>query len=101
MLALPSLDSMRAYVKATLCARDRLDESQSTLKQAAVVRRGKPCGLMFQVCGPRLLRTYAVWAALDHRILFYDSTGRRFEEVKLTDSPGVAELLPRERRLAA
>ena len=52
-----------------------------------MVRNGKVCGLMFHVEGPRLLRTSAVWAADENRILFYDSTGGRARDVRLTESP--------------
>jgi hypothetical protein len=43
--------------------------------------------LYFQIEGPRLLRAYAVWAGDDHRIFFYDSTGARFADVRLSDEP--------------
>jgi hypothetical protein len=42
---------------------------------------------MFHVEGPRLLKTSAVWAGDEHRILFYDSTGARFSEVTLSEGP--------------
>jgi hypothetical protein len=45
------------------------------------------CGLIFHVEGPRLLRTSAVWSAEDDRVIFYDSTGQRFHEVRLSESP--------------
>jgi hypothetical protein len=90
VVPLPTLDRLRQFVLATLCERDRLDPHQVQLRQAPVRRRGRPCGLFFQVQGPRLLRTYAVWAGDEHRILFYDSTGDRFAEARLSDAPDVA-----------
>jgi hypothetical protein len=92
VVPLPSLDELRGYVKDVLCTQDRLDPSQATMRQALVRRGGRTCGLFFQVEGPRLLRTYAVWAGDDHRILFYDSTGERFAEVRLSDAPDPAKL---------
>jgi hypothetical protein len=74
-------------VLQTLCAHDQLDPRQTPLHQARIVRSGKPCGLFFQVQGPRLLRTYAVWAGTEDRILFYDSTGVRFAETRLSEGP--------------
>ena len=90
VLALPTLPDLLAFVHAELCRADRLDPKQAPLKQSPVRRGGKPCGLLFHVEGPRLLRTSAVWAADERRILFYDSTGVRAKEVRLTESPEVA-----------
>ena len=86
-MALPTLPELLAFVHAELCRSDRLDPAQAPLKQSPVVRNGKVCGAMFHVEGPRLLRTSAVWAADENRILFYDSTGVRSKEVRLTESP--------------
>lgn len=92
VVPLPSLDELRGYVKEMLCTQDHLDPTQATMRQAQIRRRGKACGLFFQVEGPRLLKTYAVWAGDEHRILFYDSTGERFAEAKLSDAPDLAKL---------
>ncbi len=92
VVPLPTLDDLRNYVRQTLCERDRLDPDQARLRQGLVRRGGRPCGLFFQVQGPRLLRTYAVWAGDEHRILFYDSTGERFAEARLCESPDPGKL---------
>jgi hypothetical protein len=92
VVPLPTLDRLRQFVLETLCERDHLDPQQAQLSQGLVQRRGRPCGLFFQVRGPRLLRTYAVWAGDEHRILFYDSTGERFAEARLSDAPDPAKL---------
>jgi hypothetical protein len=86
-VALPTLDKLRRHVLHTLCAHDQLDPSQTPLHQSLIVRAGKPCGLWFQVQGPRMLKTYAVWAGQEDRILFYDSTGLRFAETRLSEGP--------------
>jgi hypothetical protein len=87
VVSLVNLDSLRRYVLKTLCAHDQLDPAQTPLHQAVILRSGKPCGLFFQVQGPRQLRTYAVWAGQEDRILFYDSTGARVAETRLSDGP--------------
>ncbi|MCC6419492.1 MAG: hypothetical protein IT429_14765 [Gemmataceae bacterium] len=92
VVALPTLDELRRHVLATLCAHDHLDPNQTPLLQALVKRRDRPCGLFFQAQGPRLLRTYAVWAGEENRILFYDSAGARFAEVRLSDAPDPLKL---------
>jgi hypothetical protein len=86
------VDDLRRHVLRVLCSRDRLDPAQTQLHEALVTRRGKTCGLFFQVQGPRLLKTYALWAGDDDRILFYDSTGARFAETRLSDAPDAEQL---------
>jgi hypothetical protein len=87
VLALPTFVHLRDFVRETLCDRDRLDPEQTQLRQGLIQKRGRPCGLFFQVEGPRLLRTYAVWAGDENRIIFYDSTGSRFAEARLSEAP--------------
>ena len=90
-LALPTLAKLRAHVHETLCAHDRLDPVQAPMEQSLIVRSGKPCGLFFQVRGPRLHNTYALWTGGENRILFYDSTGLRFAETRLSEGPDPQE----------
>jgi hypothetical protein len=84
---LPTLNELRRHVLLILCRNDQLDVSQTPLQQAVITRRGKPCGLFFQVQGPRLLKNYAVWAGAENRILFYNGAGDRIAETRLTAGP--------------
>jgi hypothetical protein len=90
--SLPTLNELRQHVLKVLCAHDRLDAEQTPLGQSVIQRGGKPCGLFFQLHGPRLLKTYAVWTGEENRILFYDSTGLRFAETRLSDGPDPLKL---------
>jgi hypothetical protein len=90
--ALPTVDELRHHVHRTLCAHDNLDPSQAPLYEGLVLRRGRPCGLFFHVQGPRLLKTYALWAGEENRVLFYDSAGERFAELRLSDAPDPLKL---------
>lgn len=85
--SLPTLDELKRHVHETLCQHDRLDPHQTPLNLSVIKRSGRSCGLFFQVHGPRLLKTYAVWAGDENRVLFYDSTGLRFGETKLSEAP--------------
>ena len=67
-IALPTIDELRLHVHERLCARDHLDPVQTPLEQVLIVRAGKPCGLFFEVRGPRLQKTYALWAGEENRI---------------------------------
>lgn len=88
--ALPTLEDLRSYVLQTLCRHDNLDPRQTPLSQAAITRAGKRCGLFFQVQGPRMVRAYALWTSEENRILFYNSTGMRISETRLSDAPAAA-----------
>ncbi len=100
VVSLPTLDELRGHVLATLCAHDHLDPAQTPLYQAVITRRGRPCGLFFQVQGPRMLKTYAVWAGEEDRILFYDSGGMRFAECRLSEAPDPLKVDAGARRAA-
>ena len=87
VLCLPTLEELRDHVRAVLCGRDRLDPAQTPLRQSLIKRAGRPCGLFFQVQGPRMVKTYAIWAGEECRVLFYDCTGQRFAETILSEAP--------------
>jgi hypothetical protein len=88
----PSLDELVAHVRGVLCEHDQLDPAQTPLTQYLVTRSGKPCGLFFHLQGPRSVKTYAVWAGEEQRVLFYDSQGVRFAETRLAEGPDTRQL---------
>ncbi len=92
VFSLPTVDALRDHVRAVLCQHDQLDPAQSPLHQAIIKRSGRSCGLFFQVQGPRHVKAYAVWAGEEGRILFYDSTGQRFSQVRLSEAPDPLKL---------
>jgi hypothetical protein len=89
---LPTLKELTYHVLHKLCESDRLDPTQTSLLHALILRRGKPCGLFFQAQGPRLLKTYAVWAGEENRILFYNCNGERIAETRLSEAPDTDSL---------
>jgi hypothetical protein len=94
---LPTLEELRKYVHETLCEHDALEPAEAALLQSLMTRRGRVCGLFFQVSGPRSVKLFAVWPGEENRILFYDSTGVRYAETRLSDAPdpaSAAEELP-------
>jgi hypothetical protein len=86
-LSLPTYEDLRRHVLEMLCKHDQLDPDVTPFFQGLVTRADRPCGLFFLVEGPRQVRSYAVWAGDENRILFYDSAGQRFAEAKLSDAP--------------
>jgi hypothetical protein len=91
-LCLPTLDQLREHIRQVLCQQDQLDPEQTPLEESVLRRSGRPCGLFFQVRGPRSVRTYAIWAGEERRILFYDSQGQRFGQVRLSEAPDPLKL---------
>ena len=89
--SLLTLEELRNHVLLVLCSNDRLEPSQTLLSQCLVVRRDKPCGLFFQARGLRQLKTYAIWTGEENRILFYDSSGARFAETRLSEGPAITQ----------
>jgi hypothetical protein len=92
VLCLPTLEELRRHVRDVLCRHDQLDPEQTPLTQDVLVRAGRPCGLFFQVQGPRMVKAYAVWAGDEGRILFYDSQGQRFAQARLSEGPDPRQL---------
>jgi hypothetical protein len=89
---LPTLEELKKHVHVKLCERDHLEPKQTPLREAVICRRGKACGLLFHVQGPRLLKNYAVWSGEENRILFYNSSGERVFETRLSEVPSPDQL---------
>ena len=89
---LPTMTDLANFIHLKLCQKDQLDPEQTPLGRSLITRKGLPCGLFFQVQGPRLLKTYAVWAGEEKRILFYDCTGARFSITRLSEAPDPRKL---------
>jgi len=87
VVALPSPNKLREFVRQLLCDRDQLDLGQTPFYEAFMTRSGRICGLYFEAHGPRLVRSCAIWAAEEHRLLFYNSQGERYAEVRLSEAP--------------
>jgi hypothetical protein len=87
VIGLPTLDELKTHVHLKLCKPDHLDPAQTPLLQTVITRKGKPCGLFFEAQGPRLVKNYAVWAGDENRILFYNSSGERIAESRLSETP--------------
>ena len=89
VVAFAAVEDLAAFVHTVLCEKDALDPAQTPLYRTPLKRGLRECGVVFHVEGPRLLRTSAVWSADADRILFYDSTGVRFREVRLSETPSL------------
>ncbi len=84
-----SLEELRDYVNETLCNRYELQTNAFRLTQRILRRSGKPCGIYFCLHGPRAVKFTAIWETDHNRILFYSSTGERFQKTQLAGSPAL------------
>jgi hypothetical protein len=91
VVALPRPEDLRQFIRTTLCDHDHLDSHSSPFLEGPMKRGGRVCGIYFEVQGPRLMRSHAIWVGEEHRVLFYDSTGARFLEVRLSEAPDPRE----------
>ncbi|MCE9533295.1 MAG: hypothetical protein K8T89_19535 [Planctomycetes bacterium] len=98
VVPLPTLSDLHKYVREHLCAHDRLEIFSTPFFAAEIKRAGRTCGYLFHIEGPRMLKNSALWTDEEHRIIFYDSIGTRYHEVRLSDSPAIEE---KPRRAAA
>jgi len=99
VVALPTPEALVAHIRKVLCERDSLAVEQTPLFRTPLVKAGKPCGYVFHIEGPRRLKTSALWTATADKIIFYDSTGTRFHEARLSESPAIGDLGTRNSEL--
>lgn len=95
VVSLTKWEDLSQFVHRTLCQQDQLDEHQTPLIRTLLMKRGQPCGVLFHIEGPRVLRTSAIWAAEENRLLFYDSRGERYRTVRLSEAPDLSQALPK------
>ncbi|MBL9091506.1 MAG: hypothetical protein JNL96_09800 [Planctomycetaceae bacterium] len=84
---LDNLNDLRQYVYETLCDRESLIRGAFHMSEQILVRQGRPCGMHFCLHGPRAVMITAIWETKQNSILFYDSTGLRFQKTKLVAAP--------------
>lgn len=87
-----TLDELRLFIHTKLCEKENLLAEQFRLREAALMMRGRQCGMEFTVKGPRSIRLGAIWASEQNLINFYDTQGERYLKVKLTAPIALPEL---------
>jgi hypothetical protein len=85
--SITNIEELRSYVAGTLGKLEMLRSEQFELSQQLLCRGGKPCGVYFQLQGPRALLLSAIWETEQNSILFYGSCGRRVHRTILTEAP--------------
>ena len=78
-----TLSELRSFIREMLCAKENLISEQFPVNET-ILRRGEmPCGLQFQLFGPRMIRLGAIWATDHNVIYFYAANGERYLKVRL------------------
>src|SRR5690242_7474235 len=85
-----SLDDLRSYVNETLCEFEQLECDAFPMTAQVLTRGGKPCGLYFCLHGPRAVTFSAIWETENNTVLFYDSSGERFQKTQLVPTNEMA-----------
>lgn len=83
----PTTEQLWSQVHQYLCQQAVLEPAQVPLKTELLYRRGRPCGVLFHIEGPRQIRPSAIWVAGEQRLILYDSQGHRTREVHLQPAP--------------
>lgn len=82
-----TLAELRNYVNTIICQHSQLEVGAFPLTERILVRSDRPCGIYFCLYGPRALTLSAIWETQRNTVLFYDSTGERFDKVQLVEAP--------------
>ncbi len=89
-----NLNQLRRFVAHTLCQWNDIEFGVFHVTESVITRGGSPCGIFFCLHGPRSVKLTAIWETDKNTILFYGSTGERFQKTELTQAPalGATEL---------
>ena len=93
-----NFEQIRCYVLETLSKLELLKSDCCHLAVRLLTRAGRPCGVYFCLYGPRAVRLSAIWETRTSTILFYDSSGQRFQKTQLVAAP---QLVPDVAEFAA
>lgn len=85
------LTELRQYVHQTLCDQNELEIGAFQMTERQLLRSRRPCGRYFCLHGPRSVRFVAIWDSERNSVLFYDATGERLEQTRLSSA---AALVP-------
>lgn len=86
------LRQLRQFVSHTLCHENDIEVGVFQVTERVLTRRGQPCGMFFCLHGPRSVKLTAIWETDRNTILFYGSTGEKFQKTNLTQSSQVRAL---------
>ena len=86
-LNINNFDNYDKFVAHTLCQQDNFEEGVFQVTEKVLKKCGRICGIFFCLHGPRSVKLTAVWETESNSILFYGSTGERFQKTVLEGAP--------------
>lgn len=87
LLRFHCFSDLRDFVVRTLCDREHLVVNAFPVYERLLERAGRVCAVMFSLHGPRAVTLAAIWELDTGSLLFYDSTGERFQRSQVAESP--------------
>lgn len=84
---LSNLPQLRQFVSHTLCHQNDIEEGIFQVTERVLTKCGEICGILFCLHGPRSVKLTAVWETINNSILFYGSSGEKFQKTVLTEAP--------------
>jgi len=78
-----NLENLREFVNRTLCQKNQLLIGAFPVTEHTLLRGDTPCGIFFCLHGPRAVKFTALWESERNTLLFYGSTGERFQRTQL------------------
>jgi hypothetical protein len=92
-LRIENLSELQQHIYETLCDYEQLERGVFEMTQRILVRGGRPCGIYFCLHGPRSVKSTAIWETDANTILYYSSTGERFQKTHLISAPPLSDHL--------
>jgi len=87
-----SILELEQFISRTVCEQERLDQQQTAVKRSLLRRDQRLVGIVFRVDSWHRRHGHALWIEPESRILFYNSAGTRFAEVKLLEAPELEQV---------
>ena len=81
------MNELRRFVFTQLCEENDFELDAYQTSEQVLRKKGKPCGMLFCLHGPRAVRLTAVWEMERNTVLFYLATGERSKRVQLNQVP--------------
>ncbi len=88
-IELSNLQQLRQFVSHTLCHQNDIEEGIFQVTERVLTKCGEICGILFCLHGPRSVKLTAVWETINNSILFYGSSGEKFQKTVLTEAPAL------------
>ncbi len=91
-IEITDLNQLRQFVSQTLCQKNDIEEGIFQVTERVLTKCGEICGILFCLHGPRSVKLTAIWETISNSIIFYGSSGERFQKTVLSEAPNLPQL---------